>query len=317
MEKRPVAAVLYDFDKTLSPKDMQEYSVIPELGMDPAAFWAEANRLAEENRMDGNLAWMYEMILQLKSRRKSTKKEYFYECGKKVELFKGVESWFDRINAYGAERGLEIKHYIISSGLKEIIEGSSIAKHFDRIYASTFLYTADGVTEWPAQSVNYTNKTQFIFRIAKGRFEEWDNSVNDPMDEDDLVVRYSNMIYIGDSATDIPCMRLVKSRGGYSVGVYDGEKNLKKNVYELFDSGRINFFAPADYSEGSELDGVVKKIVSRISAEEDLRRVSARNKALAADYKKYSAAKRALEDQGGGADAVLKKLKEKVKGDVE
>ena len=137
------------------------------------------------------------------------------------------------------------------------------------------------------------------------------------MDEDDLAVRYSNMIYIGDSATDIPCMRLVKSRGGYSVGVYDGEKNLKKNVYELFDSGRINFFAPADYSEGSELDGVVKKIVSRISAGEDLRRVSARNKALAADYKKYSAAKRALEDQGGGADAVLKKLKEKVKGDVE
>ena len=182
MNKLPVAAILYDFDKTLSPKDMQEYSVIEELGVAPEKFWGEANRLAKENRMDGNLAWMYEMILQLRSQRKSTKKEYFRDCGKKVELFKGVESWFERINAFGAAHGLKIKHYIISSGLKEIIEGSSVAKYFDRIYASAFLYTADGVTEWPAQSVNYTNKTQFIFRIAKGRFEEWDNSVNDPVD---------------------------------------------------------------------------------------------------------------------------------------
>ena len=316
MKNLPVAAILYDFDKTLSPKDMQEYSVIEELGVAPEKFWGEANRLAKENRMDGNLAWMYEMILQLRSQRKSTKKEYFRECGKKVELFKGVESWFERINAFGAEHGLKIKHYIISSGLKEIIEGSAIAKYFDRIYASAFLYTADGVTEWPAQSVNYTNKTQFIFRIAKGRFEEWDNSVNDPVDEDDLAVRYTNMIYIGDSATDIPCMRLVKSRGGFSVGVYDGEKNLKKNVYELFDSGRINFFAPAGFREGSERDSVVKKVLTFISAQEQLRRVGAENKALAAEYKRYSAAKTALENERGAGE-VLKKLKQKVKGDVE
>ena len=145
-----------------------------------------------------------------------------------------MDTWFERVNQYGEENGIEVHHYIISSGLKEIIEGSNIAQYFSRVYASSYLYSADGVAEWPAQAVNYTNKTQFIFRIAKGIFEEYDERVNDSVPESALVTPYENIVYIGDSATDIPCMRLVKSKGGYSIGVFDPEKNKREKVYQLF-----------------------------------------------------------------------------------
>lgn len=159
----------------------------------------------------------------------------------------------------------ELEHYIISSGLKEIIEGSAIAKNFKRIYASSYLYTTDGVAEWPAQAINYTNKTQFIFRIAKGFLEEYDERVNDSMPEENLRIPYENIVYIGDSATDIPCMRLVKSKGGYSVGVYDPEKNNRAKVYKLYNDDRLNFYAPADYTERSNLYRYMQQIIDEVA----------------------------------------------------
>ena len=251
--QKPRMAICYDFDKTLSPDDMQSFTLIPSLGMRPEDFWPESNQLAKDNLMDNNLAWMYQLVVKSKALRKPLSRSYFNQVGKDVPLYNGVDTWFERVNQYGEENGIEVHHYIISSGLKEIIEGSNIARHFSRVYASSYLYSADGVAEWPAQAVNYTNKTQFIFRIAKGIFEEYDERVNDSVPESALVTPYENIVYIGDSATDIPCMRLVKSKGGYSIGVFDPEKNKREKVYQLFNDGRINFYAPADYSEDSEL----------------------------------------------------------------
>lgn len=244
--RKPKMAICYDFDKTLSPDDMQTFTLIPSFGLDKKTFWEESNALAKDNLMDNNLAWMYQLLNYSRVKRLPIKKEYFNKIGADVPLYNGVTTWFERMNKYADSKGIELEHYIISSGLKEIIEGSKIASQFKRVYASSYLYTADGVAEWPAQAVNYTNKTQFIFRIAKGFYEEYDERVNNSMNDDALTIPYENIVYIGDSATDIPCMRLVKSKGGYSIGVYDPEKDNRDRVYQLYTDGRISFYAPAD-----------------------------------------------------------------------
>lgn len=265
-------AICYDFDKTLSPDDMQAFTLIPSFGVEKHTFWDEANALAKENLMDNNLAWMYQLLNYSKLKRLPVKRDYFQEIGADVQLFDGVETWFDRMDRYAESKGIELEHYIISSGLKEIIEGSSISSHFKRIYASSYLYSADGVAEWPAQAINYTNKTQYIFRIAKGVLEEYDDSVNDSMPDEELRIPYENIVYIGDSETDIPCMRLVKSKGGYSIGVFNPGNDKHKKVYRLFNEGRISLFAPADYSEGSGLSCYMENIIDEIVAREKLRR---------------------------------------------
>lgn len=286
---RPKIAICYDFDKTLSPDDMQTFTLIPSFGMRSEEFWKESDQLARDNLMDKNLAWMYKLIQHSKARNLSIRKEYFHQVGAEVALYQGVDTWFDRMNAYADSKGVELEHYIISSGLKEIIEGSAIAHYFKRIYASSYLYSPDGDAEWPAQAINYTNKTQFIFRIAKGYFEEYDERVNDSMKEKTLYIPYENFVYIGDSATDIPCMRLVKSKGGYSIGVFDPEKNIRNKVYQLYGDGRINLYAPADYSEEGSICRLMKKIIDEIAAREAIKAEQKELNVGADLYKRYCA----------------------------
>lgn len=287
-KKMPKMAICYDFDKTLSPDDMQAFTLIPSFGIDKEEFWEESNQLAKENLMDNNLAWMYELIRYSNFKGKSLKREYFNAIGKEVPLYSGVETWFDRLNKFARKNGVILEHYIISSGLKEIIEGSRIANKFKRIYASSYLYSSDGVAVWPTQAINYTNKTQYIFRIAKGFFEEYDERVNDTTRTDDLNIPYENIVYIGDSATDIPCMRLVKSKGGYAIGVFDPEKNSRKKVYQLFNDGRINFYAPADYSEGSTVEQCVIKIIREVAAREAIKAEQMQQNEIAGMYGVYT-----------------------------
>lgn len=286
---RPKIAICYDFDKTLSPDDMQTFTLIPSFGMKSEEFWKESDQIARENLMDKNLAWMFKLIQHSKARDLSIRKEYFREVGAEVALYQGVDTWFDRMNAYAESKGVELEHYIISSGLKEIIEGSSIAHYFKRIYASSYLYSPEGDAIWPAQAINYTNKTQYIFRIAKGFMEEYDERVNDSMKEKTMYIPYENFVYIGDSATDIPCMRLVKSKGGYSIGVFDPVKNSRSKVYQLYSDGRINLYAPADYSEGSEITRLMGKIIDQISTREAIKAEQQVLNANAEVYRRYCA----------------------------
>lgn len=268
---KPRMAICYDFDKTLSPDDMQTFTLIPSFGINASEFWQESNHLAKNNAMDKNLAWMYELIRHSKFKGKSLRREYFHKIGLEVPLYNGVEKWFDRITEYAQKKGIVLEHYIISSGLKEIIEGSRISEKFNRIYASSYYYDADGIAVWPTQAINYTNKTQYLFRIAKGILDESDDRVNDSVPDDQLVIPYENIVYIGDSETDIPCMRLVKSRGGYAIGVFDPKKNNRRRVYQLFADGRINFYAPANYTRNSNIEKYVKQIIDEISARETIK----------------------------------------------
>ena len=270
-EEKPVVAICYDFDKTLSPDDMQAQGFIQKLGYEISEFWKKSNGFAKANNMDKNLAYMFTMKTESAGKVLFTKTE-LAKFGSVVELFPGVEGWFERIRKYGKERGVTVEHYIISSGLKEMIEGTSIAKKgaFKKIYATSFYCDENGVAVWPAQVVNYTNKTQFLFRITKGVLDVNDSAVNEFFPESDLRVPFRNMIYLGDSDTEIPCMKLVKMRGGYSIGVFNPETNDRTKVHKMTRDSRIDYFVPADYSEGTELDYLIKTIIDKTVFNEKL-----------------------------------------------
>ena len=265
-------ALIYDFDGTLAAGNMQEYDFIPAVGKSNFEFWDEANRLAEEQDADQILTYMALMIRSAQAKGLSLRREAFQESGKKVEFYVGVMEWFDRINAYGEERGVRVVHYINSSGLKEIIEGTPIADKFRKIYACSFLYNVDGIAYWPGVAVNYTNKTQFIFKINKGVESVYDTKqVNQYMEEKERPVPFSRMIYVGDGTTDIPCMRLVKNFGGHSIAVYNPKDESKRGeMSTLIRDNRVNHVCPADYSEGKEMDTVVKAIIDKCVADHKL-----------------------------------------------
>lgn len=272
MDTKLTVALIYDFDGTLAPGNMQEYDFIPAVGKSNKEFWLESEKLAREQDADPILAYMYKMIHEARNRGLSLRREAFAASGAKVGLYVGVREWFGRINAYGAAKGIRIEHYINSSGLKEMIEGSPIAHEFKKIYACSFLYDVDGVAYWPAVAVNYTNKTQFIFKINKGIDTVYDSKeVNRYVPEEQRPVQFRHMIYFGDGTTDVPCMRLVKAQGGHSVAVYKPDSARNKAVSEkLVKDRRVSYFCPADYSEGREIDTLVKTIIDKIEADYQL-----------------------------------------------
>lgn len=263
MKDKTVVAIMYDFDKTLSPKDMQEYAFIPAIGLEAGDFWGKCDELVKNNNMDQILAYMFLMVEEAKGKKLLTRKE-FEKLGKSVQLFNGVSTWFKRVNTYGKRMGLEIEHYIISSGLKEIIQGTKIAGEFKGIYAAEYYYNDKNEPIWPAMAVNYTSKTQFLFRINKGELDVTDNkAVNEFTPEDIRRVPFRNMIYIGDGMTDVPCMKLVKVNGGHSIAVYQENKGIAEKMMR---QGRVDFIAPADYSKASKMEKLVFAVLNQIES---------------------------------------------------
>ncbi len=273
MNNDVTVALIYDFDGTLSPGNMQEYDFIPAVDKSNKEFWSEANTLAEEQDADGILTYMASMIEAARSKGMSLKREMFQASGAKVTFFEGVEQWFARINDYGASKGVRVLHYINSSGLTEMIEGTSIAHEFRKIYACSFLYNSEGDAYWPASAVNYTNKTQFIFKINKGVESVYDSTeVNRFIEEDNRPVPFSHMIYIGDGTTDIPCMRLVKNFGGHSIAVYNPDvEESHIGMDRLIADNRVNHVCPANYTDLSPLDKLVKMIIDKIETDHRLK----------------------------------------------
>lgn len=270
----PVVALVYDFDGTLSPGNMQEFGFIQAIGRDIDEFWTRSSELSRKNDASGILCYMYTMIQQAKANNISLKRESFQRFGSMVELFPGVKEWFGRINALGSSLGLEVKHFINSSGLKEMIEGTAIAEEFENIFASSFLYDVDGIAYWPAVAVDYTAKTQFLYKINKGINEVSDNvKINQYMPEDERPVPFRHMIYFGDGETDIPSMKMAKSNGGHAIAVYR-DPNNPSTAQRLIREDRANFACLADYSEGLELDTVVKSILRKIKADWDVEQFS-------------------------------------------
>lgn len=273
--ERPVIAIMYDFDKTLCTKDMQDYGFIPSLDMQPSEFWQKANVFGSGAQMDGVLAYLYTMIEECKRKGIKLSREALIKHGKGIELYPGVKEWFDRINLYGAAQGVQIEHYVISSGIKEIIEGSGIAEKFTKIFACEFLYDENGCALWPKTAVNYTNKTQFVYRINKGVLDiSNDIDLNRSMPDDSKRVPFCNMIYIGDGLSDVPCMKMMKAYGGCAIAVY--QENNKSKVEELLLGDRVDFIFPADYRKEGRLDKTVHNLIKKMAINDELVKENAR-----------------------------------------
>jgi phosphoserine phosphatase len=274
--KRTKVALVYDFDGTLSPGNMQEYGFIQALDKSPEEFWGKSNSISEEQEMNGILAYMKIMIDEARSAGISLKRESFVEFGRNIELYPGVREWFALVNTYGAERGVKVEHYIISSGLVEMIEGSPIGGEFKKIFASAFLYNDKGNAVWPAVAVDFTTKTQFLFKITKGIMDIADNRrVNESVPDEDKPVPFSNMIYVGDGTTDIPCMKIVKMFGGNAIAVYNND-NKKAYAHQLLSEDRVNFIASTDYTANGEMFALVRAIIDKVKAESDYNKLKNR-----------------------------------------
>lgn len=270
-------AIAYDFDGTLAPGNMQQHSFIPKLGVESGTFWKEVKSIAKENDMNEILAYMHHMLKMAKEKDIQITKKAFIDHGKGMPLFPGVNEFFKKINDYARSKGLVIEHYIISSGLRDILKGTPIYKEFEMVFASAYKYDVNDVAEWPALAIDYTNKTQFLFRINKGINNAWDNeSINKYMPEHERPMPFNRMIYLGDGETDIPAMKMINFQGGKSIAVYNPDtkakagKKAKKITEELVAQGRANYVAPADYSEGSSLYKILQLCIDSMAAEIEL-----------------------------------------------
>ena len=276
MDKQaPIIAFLYDFDKTLCTTDMEDYAFIPSLGCTPSEFWGKANEFGWQNRMDGLLAYMYTMIQECAAQGIKLDRPFLNRCGQSIQLFPGVRDWFARINAFGESLGVQVEHYVISSGLREIIEGSGIAHEFKQIYACEFYYNETGDACWPKLDVNFTNKTQFVYRINKGILDvSRDKELNDSMPDDSKRIPFTNMIYMGDGLSDVPCMKMMRAYGGQAIAVYQASN--RAGVEDLLAKGRVDYIFQADYRAGSALEATVQDIIRKMAVTDRLWEENAR-----------------------------------------
>jgi hypothetical protein len=267
-------AIAYDFDGTLAPGNMQEHSFIPDLQMSTQEFWREAKKKAKEQDMDEILAYMSLMLEKANSAAVPITKKGFKKHGKIVSFFPGVQEWFPRLDDYARDREVKLEHYIISSGLREMVAGTQIGGRFKYIFASGFAYDQNDVARWPALAVNYTTKTQYLFRINKGILNSYDNEqINKFVPDEEREIPFSNIAYIGDGETDVPCMKMLKYQGGCSIAVYNPKKRRTRNrrsakdiAFELLGQKRADYALPADYTEDGQLDMLMKAFIDRVAA---------------------------------------------------
>lgn len=262
------AAIAYDFDGTLAPGNMQERDFIPELGLKPKAFWKQVKQLAAGNDMDEVLAYLNLMLRRANERGVRINKASFERLGRQLRLFPGVRSWFGRINRFAESRDVLVEHYIISSGLREMIAGSAICHQFKAIFASGFCYDQHDVAYWPALAVNYTTKTQYLFRINKRILNSFDNTtINKYCAEADRPIPFDRMIYLGDGDTDVPAMKMVTHKGGYAIAVYEKRKRgAATRARELIREDRAAAAVVADFRGGQKLELLVRGRIDLIAA---------------------------------------------------
>jgi phosphoserine phosphatase len=266
------AAIVYDFDGTLARGNMQEHSFIPALGIEVEAFWREVASEAKARDADAILTYMRLMLEHARRKQVPVTRESLLQHGADVALFDGLDTWFARMNAHAARERLTLDHYVVSSGLHEMIMGCRIFGEFATVFASRFVYDDAGHATFPGVAINYTTKTQFLFRINKGIYNSWDNeTLNRWMPQSARPVPFRRMIFIGDGDTDIPSMKMVREQGGHSLAVYDPEQSradhARRNIFRLIAEDRVHFVAPADYRDGSQLDCTVRGILTRLASD--------------------------------------------------
>ena len=269
MPQQNTIALVYDFDGTLSPQPMQEYTLLPKLGITPKAFWSRVERESAETISERMLVYMRLVLELAQERQVKISRRDFRSMAKDIKYFPGVEEWFPRINAYVRKRSggkIKVAHYIISAGMKEILEGVSIRRHFRQIYASEYHFNFQGIATFPKVLITDTTKTQYLFRVNKGK-EALTESINEHMPEDERPIPFHNMIYLGDGMTDVPSMALTKKSGGHTIAVYPQRDRHDREVcVKLLKANRVDFIAQADYRPRSELSRRTQLLLDAVIA---------------------------------------------------
>lgn len=267
-------ALIYDFDGTLSPQPMQEYTVLPKLGSNPKKFWEKVKRETKEQKATEIITYMRLMYEELELKRLHIARNDLKALAKGILYFPGVETWFDEVNQYvksKSRNSVKVRHYVISSGLREILEGTSIFKKLDGAFGSQYFFDHHGRATFVNRVITDSSKTQYLFRINKGK-EDLAESVNEHMPRGERPIPFDNMIYFGDGETDVPSMAVTREQGGYAVAVHQPHKG-KAKCRDLFAASRIDFYAPADYRKGRELwrktTLILDKMISSIAYEKE------------------------------------------------
>lgn len=265
-------AIAYDFDGTLAPGNMQEHDFIPQVRVSSRNFWNEVKATAKAQNADEILVYMNLMLAKARHAGVSVRRQDFRRFGRSLTLFPGVEGWFDRINTFARVCGVRVDHYVISSGIREMVMATKIAKHFEAIFASSFMFDNNDAAYWPALALNYTTKTQYLFRINKGSLDVFDHTtINEYVPKDKRPIPFERMIFIGDGDTDIPCFRLVNDQRGHAIAVYRPHSpKARKRSQSLIKDGRVRLTAPADYRDGGQLDQMVKAIIDKVATDHHL-----------------------------------------------
>jgi len=265
--KHNVIALVYDFDGTLTPQPMQEFTIFPEIGIkDGNKFWKEVGKASRQSKGEGIVTYMRLMLEKSRNRQFPVTAKKLSSLATKIVYFPGVKTYFRRINNYVEKnyKNIEIRHYILSAGLKEIISGTTLSKYFYKIFASEYYYDEYSAAVFPNVIVNDTLKTQFIFRINKGK-EELHENINTHMPIKSRPIPFQNILYIGDGLTDVPCMTVIRKNGGFAIAVYKTRSPKGKEICkELLKAERVDFIAKADYRNESELDKLIKLLLSNM-----------------------------------------------------
>ena len=253
--KQNKIAIIYDFDGTLTPKTMQEYTLLPRMGIKSKNFWDDIVKETRETGAESMMVYMRHLLDYAEKKNIAISKKEFYKMAKNIEYYNGVQTWFDRVNKYVkkiSKSKVIIEHYIISAGHLEILEGISIKKYIKKIFASEYYFDKNDNAVFPKIVVTDTTKTQYIFRINKGKIN-LSESINEHMEEKQRPIPFDNMIYIGDGLTDVPSMALIKKEGGHSIAVFQKNQEQIRISKSLLKANRVDFIAPANFSDKSEL----------------------------------------------------------------
>ncbi len=272
MTPQNTIAIVYDYDQTLSPSYMQDEVVFPTFGIDGKSFWRRCTEFVREQGYDSELAYM-KVLLDTLGMDRPTNDE-LRKLGAKLNFYKGLPEMFDdfRDDLLSEEQiahGITVEHYIISSGMKVLIEGSRLAPYVRAIFGCEFAEDEQGRITFPKRVISHTQKTQFLFRINKGLLD-MSQDVNDHMEAGIRPIPFSNMIYLGDGPTDVPCFTVMRKNDGHAIAVYnpdDPERVGFKKCYQLSThADRVRHIAPADFRRNSHLRLLLEQMVAEIAS---------------------------------------------------